>query len=135
MTAGGDVAEALPAAALFARRLARVIFYVALPLALLTTSVRFAFSEERLYEYSIDHYDVTSVTNISHADLIAATQDIRAYFSNTEDYLRTLVHDQSGRVVPLFNPREVLHMRDVKDLVRKFYGLEDFALCYVAAYV
>src|SRR5579885_1930031 len=32
------------------RLLARALFYVALPLALLTTSISFAFNEERVYE-------------------------------------------------------------------------------------
>lgn len=131
---GNDATTKLPVARI-GRWLARATFYIALPVALLTTSVRFAFSEERVYEYSIDHYDVASVTNIPHADLIAATQDVRAYFDNSEDYLRTRVHDQNGRVVPLFNTREVLHMRDVKDLVRKVYGLHDFSLAFVAAYL
>src|SRR5947209_4378865 len=85
---------------------ARVLFYLALPLALVTLNVRFAFSDEHVYEYSIDHYDVPTVTQISRADLIAATQDIRAYFTDDQDYLRTLVHDRAGTVVPLFNPRE-----------------------------
>jgi len=117
------------------RLLARALFYVALPLALVTTNVRFAFNEERVYQYSIDHYDVTSVTNIPRADLIAATQDIRAYFNNGEDYLRTRVHDSTGSVVPLFNSREVLHMHDVKTLVRLVYALQAIAVGAVAAYI
>lgn len=117
------------------RGIVRALFLVALPLALLTTTVRFAFSEEHVYQYSIDYYDVPSVTHISHADLIAATEDIRAYFQNSDDYLRTQVHDQSGSLVPLFNSKEVLHMHDVKSLVRKVYGLETIAICLVAAYV
>jgi len=116
-------------------RLARLLFYVAVPLLLVTTNVRFAFSEERVYQYSIDHYDVTAVTHISHSDLIAATQDIRTYFTNDADYLRTRVHDSTGAVVPLFNPKEVLHMRDVKHLVRLVYGIETLLLAFVSAYV
>ncbi len=113
----------------------RALFFVALPLALLTTNVRFAFSEQRVYQYSIDHYDVPSVAHISRSDLIDATRDIRAYFLNSDDYLRTKVHDQSGNVVPLFNSKEVLHMHDVKSLVRAVYAVEAIALFLVAAYV
>lgn len=115
--------------------LARALFYVAIPLALVTTNVRFAFNEERVYQYSIEHYDVPAVTGFSHTDLIAATQDIRAYFNNSADYLRTRVHDPSGNVVPLFNAKEVLHMRDVKALVHGVYAAEALALCLIAAYV
>jgi len=119
-----------------ALRIAAVaLFYLALPLALIAANVRFAFSDEHVYEYSIDHYGVPDVTGISRADLIAATDDIRAYFTNDEDYLRTVVHDQDGAVVPLFNAREVLHMHDVKSLVRVIYGLGTVALIYVLAYI
>jgi integral membrane protein (TIGR01906 family) len=117
------------------RGLVTAVFYVALPVLLITTNVRFAFSEERVYKYSIDFYDVPSVTHIPRADLIAATEDIRAYFDNSADYLRTKVHDQSGTVVPLFSSKEVLHMHDVKALVRRVYALGTAALAALAAYV
>ena len=97
--------------------------------------MRVAFSDEHVYEYSIDHYDAASVTQISHADLIAAANDIRAYFYNREDYLRTLVHDQDGNVVPLFSPKEVAHMHDVKALVHRVYAVGAVALCGVLAYL
>ncbi len=116
-------------------RVACAVFYVALPLLLVLTNVRFAFSEERVYKYSIDFYDVPSVTHIPRADLIAATQDIRAYFDNNDDYLRTRVHDESGNVVPLFSAKEVQHMHDVKALVLHVYALETAALVAVAAYI
>lgn len=115
--------------------LVRVLFYVCLPLVLVTTNVRFAFNEERVYKYSIDHYNAAAVTGIAHSDLIAATADIRAYFNNNQDLLRTRVHDSSGNVVPLFHPKEVLHMRDVKHLLQRVYAIETLALCFVLAYV
>ena len=117
------------------RLLARSLFYVALPLALVLTNVRFAFSEQRVYQYSIDQYDVAGVTHIPHTDLIAATNDLRAYFTNDEQYLRTRVHDPAGNVVPLFNAKEVSHMHDVKQVVRVVYGLELLAVGVLAAYV
>jgi integral membrane protein (TIGR01906 family) len=119
----------------FVRVVALGLFYVALPLALIATNVRVAFSDEHVYKYSIDHYDVPAVTQISRSDLIAATEDIRAYFTNNQDYLRTQIHDSTGAVVPLFNPREVLHMHDVKHLVHLVYGAGTVALLYLLAYV
>ena len=44
------------------------------------------------------------------------------------------MHDQNGDVVPLFNTREVLHMHDVKQVVRFFYGLQTWSLLVVATY-
>ncbi len=117
------------------RLLARALFYIALPLALITSSVRVAFSEQRVYTYAIDHYDAATRTGISHDDLIAATHDLRAYFSNDEQFLRTRVHDADGNVVPLFNTKEILHMRDVKRLVHLVYGLQEFSLAFLALYI
>lgn len=131
----GSEGTRLRAAGPALRRLARALFYVALPLALIGTSVRIAFSEQRVYTYAIDHYDAADRTGISHDDLIAATHDLRAYFSNDEQFLRTRVHDADGNVVPLFNSKEILHMRDVKRLVQLVYGLQELALAYLALYI
>jgi len=131
----GSEGTRLRAAGPALRRLARALFYVALPLALIGTSVRIAFSEQRVYSYAIDHYDAADRTGISHDDLIAATRDLRAYFSNDEAFLRTRVHDADGNVVPLFNSKEILHMRDVKRLVHMVYGLQELSLAYLALYI
>jgi integral membrane protein (TIGR01906 family) len=117
------------------RLLARVLFYIALPLALISTSVRVAFNEQRVYSYAIDHFDAADATGISHDDLIAATHDLRAYFNNDEQFLRTRVHDAEGNVVPLFNTKEILHMRDVKHLVHLVYGVQEFSLAFLAMYI
>lgn len=117
------------------RRLARALFYMALPLALIGTSVRIAFSEQRVYTYAIDHYDAADRTGIAHDDLIAATHDLRAYFGNDEAFLRTRVHDADGNIVPLFNTKEILHMRDVKRLVHLVYGLQELSLAFLALYI
>ncbi|HLZ70456.1 MAG TPA: TIGR01906 family membrane protein [Dehalococcoidia bacterium] len=117
------------------RLLARALFYIALPLALITTSVRVAFSEQRVYSYAIDHYDAATRTGIDHDDLIAATHDLRAYFTNDEQFLRTRVHDADGNVAPLYNTKEILHMRDVKRLVRVVYGLQELSLAFLALYI
>jgi integral membrane protein (TIGR01906 family) len=113
---------------------ARVLFAIAIPALIISTAVRILFSTQAVYTYAIDHYHAAAVTGIARDDLIAATEDIRAYFTDNQDYLRTLVHDQSGDVVPLFNTREVLHMHDVKQVVRFFYGLQTWSLLVVAAY-
>lgn len=130
---GGATASGGPAGGL--RSVARALFYVALPLLIVCTAVRVLFSTQAVYSYAIDHYHADLATGINHNDLIAATQDIRAYFSNSEEYLHTLVHDQNGEVVPLFNAREVLHMHDVKAVVRVVNATQAWSLAVVAAYV
>lgn len=117
------------------RGLARTLFYIALPLLIVSTAVRVLFSEQAVYNYAIEHYHADQATGIAQPDLLAATRDIRAYFSDSQDYLRTLVHDQNGQVVPLFNSREVLHMHDVKQVVRFFDGVQGWSLLVVAAYI
>jgi len=116
------------------RVVARALYAIAIPLLIISTAVRVLFSTQAVYTYAIDHYHAAEVTGISRDDLIAATEDIRAYFTDNQDYLRTLVHDQNGDVVPLFNTREVLHMHDVKQVVRFFYGLQTWSLLVVATY-
>src|SRR5690606_32897059 len=43
--------------------------------------------------------------------------------------------ERGEQVVPLFNQREILHMRDVRDLFRLTYRIHEFAMVYIVGYV
>ena len=116
------------------RWLAGALFVVAVPLFLLLTNVRIAAMEPRVYEYSYSANDVPAVTGIDRPQLDRAARDIVAYFRNDEPFLGTRV-TIAGAEQPLFSPREVLHMRDVKDLFQLVFTLHEIAFVYIVAYV
>ncbi len=107
----------------------------AVPLALIGTNVRVLFGAEPLYRFAVEQYDVPAVTGIPREEIDRSMAEIREYFSNDQQLLRITVTDERGRTDPLFTPREVIHMRDVKHLVRAIFAMQTGALVYLAAYV
>ena len=116
-------------------RAGAVLFVAALPVALIATNVRLLFTAEPLYTFAVERYDVPAVTGIPRPEIDRAMAEIRDYFTNDQQLLRITVTDERGRTNPLFTPREVLHMRDVKQLVQSIFTAQSLALGFVAAYV
>jgi len=103
---------------------------------LVTTSIRVAANQPRLYDYSIDHYDAATIANIPAAELKEANRDLIRYFNDEETrFLRVIVRDNEGREISLFNPQETAHLADVKDLFRKVFFIQQAALAYALAFV
>lgn len=116
------------------RRIFAVLFVAAVPLFLVTNSVTWAVNDLRLYSHGFDKYDVALVTGIERDDLMEAARQIRGYFNSNREPLevRTRVF---GEERDIFTQREVLHMHDVKRLIRGMYGVDIFAAVYLLAFV
>ena len=116
------------------RWIATALFIVAVPVFLLLTNVRVAAVEPRVYRYSFTQYDAVASTGIDRAQLDRAADEIARYFGNAEPLLAIRVQ-VDGRDESLFNPRETLHMRDVKVLFRRVFRLHEIAFVYVVGYI
>ena len=111
-------------------RVVAILFVVAVPLFLVGNSVSWAVNDLRLYSHGFDKYDVATVTGIRRDDLMTAAREIRSYFNSGREPLevRTRIH---GEERELFNQREVIHMRDVKVLLRGLYGADIGAAAFL----
>jgi integral membrane protein (TIGR01906 family) len=116
------------------RSLALFLFIVALPVALVTTNVRFAASEGRLYEYGFDKYDVEARTGFPRDEISRVGQELRRYFNNDEETISVLV-EQGGQEVSFFNARETAHLRDVKHLFQITFRVQELSIAFVFTYV
>jgi integral membrane protein (TIGR01906 family) len=119
---------------LIVRWLATSLFVIALPVALVLSIVRAVAHDIKVYEYSVDQFNVTEVTGIARSELVRASGEIIDYFGSDDELLAIEVV-KDNRLVPLFNEREVLHMRDVKWLFERVHRLQIAALVYCLAYV
>lgn len=118
------------------RAIATALFIISVPVLLVTTSIRVAVNEPRLYDYSIDRFDAATVANIPEAELKRANRELIRYFNDDEQrFLRVIVRDNEGKEVALFNPRETAHLADVKNLFRKVFFIQQAALVYALAFV
>jgi integral membrane protein (TIGR01906 family) len=119
----------------FLRHAAALLFIVALPVALVTTNVRIAANEPRLYQYAIDEYHGPRTTGIPREELLRGSAELRAYFNNDEEQLFVRVRDNEGQLVSLFNRRETLHLVDVKNLFQQAFRVQEASVLFVLAYV
>jgi integral membrane protein (TIGR01906 family) len=116
------------------RILAAVLFVISVPVALVTSNIRFVANEERVYRYAIDEYDAVATTGIAREELLRASAEIRDYFNNDQQTLTIRVHED-GREVDLFNARETLHMEDVKDRFQAVNRAQELSVVYALGYI
>ena len=121
-----------------ARWLAAAIFVVCVPVFLLLTNVRIAGTDEAVFGYGFSAYNIPAVTGIARPELDRAAHEIVRYFTSGDPDSLLDVRVQvggAGEPQPLYNEREVIHMRDVKQMFQFFFHLQEFAFVYIVTYV
>jgi integral membrane protein (TIGR01906 family) len=118
------------------RNFATLVFVLALPVVLVTTTIRVVFNEPRIYTYAIDEYNAVQTTGIARSELVRAGAELRAYLnsSNEDAELRIRVV-QDNIAAPLFNPREASHLADVRDRIIWTNRVQLIAALYVLSYM
>ena len=114
--------------------LLKTLCILCIPVVLITINVRLAFNSVALYEYGFKTYSVTQSTGLDMPQLSRVGQEIREYFNSSEEYLDVDVN-WGGHEVALFNGREIMHMWDVKQLVRGVYKGQELVTFYVLMYM
>jgi len=117
----GQSRESTARALRFAAVAATVLFAVALPVLLISTNTRVLINAPLLYEYDFARYDIEARTDLPREELRRAVDQIVDYFNGEEELLDVRVL-RGTEVVSLYREREVLHMRDVKALVRGVFA-------------
>jgi integral membrane protein (TIGR01906 family) len=116
------------------KKIALVLFVLAMPVMLFTTSVSTAVNSVWLYEYGLKKYDVTSVTGISNTELFKVAHGLIDYWNNGEaTYNPTVIKD--GQPFVLFHDYEVHHLADVKALFHFMYKCLLGSFIYVLLFV
>jgi len=112
---------------------ARWLFILCLPVTLLTASIGLAVNSQWLYEYGFNKYDVRQTTGLADSELRKAASGLISYFNSGEDFIDlTVIKD--GQPFPLFNEREIAHLKDVKRLIRLDYQVMLGTGIYVLLY-
>ena len=109
------------------------LLFIAVPLALVGTNARIVINSQFLYEYGFDKYDIVARTGIERKDLLYSSEQIIEYFSNGEELLELKV-PVNGIRRSIYSEREILHMRDVKNLVVGLYLSQAVSIAYIAVF-
>jgi integral membrane protein (TIGR01906 family) len=112
---------------------AKWIFMLCLPILLLTASIGWAVNSQWLYKYGFEKYNVSQTTGIAEVELEKAATGLISYFNSGEVNISLSVI-KNGKTFELFNQREVVHLRDVKGLIRLDYWVLLGTLIYALAY-
>ena len=99
-----------------------VVFAALLPVFLIAINVVYITDSDWLYTYNWWRNGVSEQTGLPVSELDSAANQIKGYFANDAERLDVQVNTSRG-VVSLFDEREILHMIDVKDLMRYVAGV------------
>ncbi len=114
--------------------IATALFVLSVPIFLVTANVRFAAGDSWFTKEGFRTYHVDQTTGVSYEELDVAADDIVRYFEDDRSSLRIPV-TINGRETSLFNEEEISHMRDVKNLMRAVYRLNEASLAIIIAYI
>lgn len=93
------------------------LLVLCMPLLFLTSALRWAVSEIKLYEYGFNKYEIELSTGISSPELKSIAMQLIDYFNSRTDSAQVVV-GMGERKAVLFSEKELIHLRDVRDLVR-----------------
>jgi len=114
-------------------QLAAGLWVVALPVFLMTLNGSLAVNQPRLYYYGFDAFHISQRTGIEPQALREIARALIEYFNSPQDYIQITVEIR-GQERPLFTQREVIHLRDVKGLIRRVYWVAGLSLAYLVGY-
>ena len=112
------------------KKVALIVFVLAMPLLIFSVSVRLVVNDLNVYNSGLVKYDIPRETGIALAELERVDRELVQYFNSNEEYLDIVL--STG--VPLYNQKEISHLKDVKDLVKLDYRLQWLTLAYVVGY-
>lgn len=87
------------------------------PVLLVSSVIRCAVNEICLYEYGFSKYRVSQSTGISSSDLRRVAFTLIDYFNSRVDEAQIIV-EKEGQNITLFTERELIHLQDVRNLIR-----------------
>jgi integral membrane protein (TIGR01906 family) len=102
------------------------------PLLITGGVIAFAVNFQPLYEYGFQQYEVGQTTGLADVELSKAASGLIGYFNSDEELIDVTV-EKDGRPFRLFNDREIIHMKDVKALIRLDYTVFLVSLVYATA--
>jgi integral membrane protein (TIGR01906 family) len=114
-------------------RAATILFLFSLPLALLTTNLRLVVNNLAFYQWGFERHRSYQNTGLAKEELDRAAQGLIEYF-NYQRPAASIRVSREGESLPLFNQREVLHLRDVRDLLQLTYRLQESSMAYVVLF-
>jgi integral membrane protein (TIGR01906 family) len=108
----------------------KALFVISIVVFLVSTNVRWASSTLVSYNFLFDVTKVESSSKIPKDQLLRGAQQIIDYV-HTKTKPLTVIIEVEGIDQQVYSEREILHMKDVKDLFQKTYRIQEFSGGYL----
>jgi integral membrane protein (TIGR01906 family) len=108
------------------------VFILAVPFALITTTIRVAVSEKALYDYSVRNYGAERASGVPESELIRANGQMRDYLvSSVGGPIAIRVTDNRGAKIPLLSAKETVHVANIRSLVQLAFKVQVISVALV----
>lgn len=101
------------------------IIYLSLPVSLITANATYLINSNWLYSYNWNRNNIPESTNLSIDDLNFISNKIKTYFSDNSEKLDVKIM-VNGYENSIYNEKEIIHMIDVKNLIKIVYIISIF---------
>ena len=98
-----------------------VLFTLSLLILPLSLAVRFTAQSGWWWARGFDQYNAEARTGLPRAELDRGAAELRAYFRSNDELVDITVTNTAGAAEPFLSEREILHLRDVKQLFDRSY--------------
>ncbi|MFH0847744.1 MAG: DUF1461 domain-containing protein [Chloroflexota bacterium] len=112
----------------------RWLFILAIPLFCLSLAISWEIATPAIYRYGFEKYDVAEASGITHEELNTIALKFPEYFNSADEFIDITV-TRDGKPSPLFTEEELVHFRDVKDLIRLDRRILFISLGYILFYL
>lgn len=112
-------------------RVIEAVAIICVPMMLFTSSVNTVINSRVLYEYGFSTYRIPERTGIPMDQLLSVADQTREFFNAEDDLPLRATVPRGGQAEAIYSQREVDHMQDVRDLVRRVRAVADFTLTYL----
>jgi len=111
----------------------RWLFILCFPVLLLTATVTWAANSLWVYEHGFEKYNVSQTTGLAESELDKVARELISYFNSDEEFI-TLTIAKDGQPIELFTERDIIHLWEVKTLLRSAYYLLGGTLAFIIIY-
>jgi integral membrane protein (TIGR01906 family) len=109
-------------------RISFFLIVLSLPGFILASNIRFAVNSMTVYEYCIQHYNISQVTGIDNSQLEKVYKRWIDFYNSRADSPQISVTNIQGQTITILSQDEVVHMTDVKKLMLLDYNVQIVSL-------
>ena len=113
--------------------LSSLFYIILLPIFFISVNVIYITISDWLYSYGWNRNQIENSTGLSIDQLNSGSDQIKSYFNNDEEYLNLIIIED-GIKYSLYNEKEILHMKDVKHLIKLTQNTIIFSGLFILAY-